>query len=109
MKECLDRTFDAIFVEDDSINITMSDENTTETTIFETAQWVDPRKHNELQNRDEAKAHPISAITGLRQELEELKAHVADMDVHITPEERESWNRKSRVYRDATGALVISV
>ncbi len=64
--------------------------------------------HNDLRNRNAANAHPISSITGLEDEIEKLKQHLEDEVRHINEEERASWNAKSRVFRDAEGALVIS-
>ena len=60
-------------------------------------------KHNELKDRDADNAHPISAITGLEDRLTSLEESA------VTPEERQSWNNKSRVYRNASGALVITI
>ena len=65
--------------------------------------------HRELRGKDADDQHPISAITGLAEKLEELDAHVKDVDIHVTQQEKESWNNKSRIYRNASGALVISV
>lgn len=78
-------------------------------TVFGDVAVVTSSDHTELRNRDAADQHPISSITGLADELNGLKAHVQDVDVHVTQQEKENWNNKSRVYRNASGALVISV
>jgi hypothetical protein len=70
--------------------------------VMDGVQVFNAEKHNELRGRDEADAHPISAITGLEERLSDLE------DKAVTDAERESWNNKTRVYRNASGALVIT-
>lgn len=71
--------------------------------VMDEVTILNAEKHNDLRQRDEANAHPISAITGLEDRLEDLE------DKAVTDIERENWNNKSRVYRNASGALVITV
>ena len=60
-------------------------------------------RHNDLVGRSAENSHPVSAITGLEERLSAIEAGT------VTDEERERWNSKSRVYRNASGALVIAI
>ena len=71
-------------------------------TITENINIVDAEKHNDLRGRSESDAHPISAISGLEEKLSELEKGT------VTQSERTYWNNKSRVFRNASGSLVIS-
>ena len=105
----VDQHFLMEFEDEGSVDVTLGEDDDTNVDVFESSQWVDPQEHNDLTGRDQNDAHPISSITGLREELARINQHIANSDVHITSLERESWNNKSRVYRNASGALVISV
>ena len=59
--------------------------------------------HNDLKGRDAENSHPIAAITGLEEAIADLKQH------SVSDEDRDNWNNKSRVYRNASGALVIGI
>ena len=95
----MDELFEVLFDEGSNLNVG----------VIDNVQIVAPVNHNELKSRDANDAHPISSITGLAEELEQLKEHVNNVDIHVTEQEKETWNNKSRVYRNASGALVISL
>ena len=96
--------FDITFDGDHSaqFNFDFDDGNDFEANLFDKSDIVAPTNHNELLKRDVENAHPISAITGLEERLKSIE------DSAVTAEERESWNNKSRVYRNASGALIIT-
>lgn len=91
-----DSEFSMGFNEDDNdLNADVID-NVTVTKTYNVSE------HNELPGRDASDAHPMSAITGLESKFAEIENHL------VTDEERTAWNNKSRVYRNASGALVIT-
>lgn len=94
--------FNASFNEENSFDVDMVESEQFGVNLDEQIVVGITENHNELKNRDAPDCHPISAITNLESQLAELK------NDSVTPEERESWNNKSRVYRNASGALVIT-
>ena len=59
---------------------------------FESIVRIPERDHNRLSNRDEANQHPISAISGLQEVLDELKEEVRKLKENpepVTPPEPE--------------------
>lgn len=96
----------------DDLSVQFDDDDNTDTDMGE-VQVVVSSDHRELRHREDANQHPISSITGLQDTLDEIneqiERHIENTVSHITEEERTSWNNKSRVYRNASGALVISV
>ena len=101
--------FRMTFDDDNTMDINMEEGNDLNVDVFENAQWIDPQKHNDMVGRDEANAHPISAISELQARLDSIQSHIENSEIHTNTSEKESWNNKSRVYRNASGALVISI
>lgn len=56
--------FDMSFV-DNNFTITMEEENDLDLDVLDNVSILYPVKHNELTHRDASDAHPVSAITGL--------------------------------------------
>ena len=100
--------FNIVFSEDEELKLSFSD-----------VVQVASNTHNELSGRGNPDAHPIDAITGLKDKLDDLEQSAESIDeietkvqeleqAKVTSEEREAWNNKSRVFRNASGALVIT-
>lgn len=100
------------FNNSDDLNVQLDGDDNTDADMDE-VEVVVSTDHRELRHKDAADQHPISSITGLQDTLneinEQIERHIENAVSHITEEERTSWNNKSRVYRNASGALVISV
>ena len=93
---------------DNNFTISLEEENDLNMDMMEDVSVMYPVDHNDLLHRDHSDAHPISAITGLEAEIHQMDEHVSSVDVHVTPEEKENWNHKSRAYRNASGALILT-
>ena len=102
--------FDMPFGEN-TFNMTMEMDSNMNIDVLDNVQFtriVEPVDHNELLNRDAKDAHPISAITGLSQVVNNAETHINSTDVHVTASDKERWNEKVRAYRNANGSLVLT-
>lgn len=90
--------------EEDNTKLEIKDDPDLEAKVMDSIvfEFGEISIHNDLSGRGAENAHPISAITNLESELEDLRRR------SVTQEEREYWNNKSRAYRNASGALVIT-
>lgn len=104
--------FNVTFSENDSeFTVDMEEDNSDFNVDINEAYDIKPISvnHNELKNRDAQNAHPLSSITGLEEQIENLLQKIQQMQSAMpTEEEKASWNNKSRVYRDASGTLVVT-
>lgn len=106
--ECIE----VLFQSDDDMNVEFEGTDDTDVGMDE-LEVVVSTDHRELRHLDAPNQHPIESVVGLAEAIgsfnEQLEQHLANNEAHITEEERTNWNHKSRVYRNASGALVISV
>ena len=50
----------------------------------------------------------ISSVVGLRAELDDFNDHIRNQVIHVTADNKTTWNNKVAIYRNASGALVFT-